>query len=245
MRLMMEQHAIRISHPPLPTSPSMTVRSLFAKDAWTMVRRATHMSMAPHPSHREIAFLGRSNVGKSSLLNALLYRKTLAPTSTKPGCTRALHFYEHAHMNVRLVDMPGYGYAGIGKKHASALSMLGQHYLLRRETLCCLFLLVDGRHGIHKTDQGIVAWLCEHAVPYHIVMTKCDKAKDLDTCKKSIETHQHVMRSSLSPIRSSAPPLTTICAVSVKSKEGLSTLRRQIAIRASSPMASSPRALSM
>ena len=122
----------------------------------------------------EYAFIGRSNVGKSSLINMLCNRKDLAMTSSRPGKTLLInHFLINS--NWHLVDLPGYGYATAGKKMRDQLQDIIENYILNREQLTCLFLLIDSRHEPQKIDLEFIEWLGESGVPFAIVFTKLDK----------------------------------------------------------------------
>lgn len=122
----------------------------------------------------EYAFIGRSNVGKSSLINMLCNRKDLAMTSSKPGKTLLINHFL-INNNWHLVDLPGYGYATTGKKMRDQLKNIIESYILNREQLTCLFLLIDCRHEPQKIDLEFMEWLGENGVPFSIVFTKLDK----------------------------------------------------------------------
>jgi len=122
----------------------------------------------------EYAFIGRSNVGKSSLINMLCNRKGLAMTSSKPGKTLLINHFL-INNNWHLVDLPGYGYATAGKKMRDQLQNIIESYILYREQLTCLFLLIDSRHEPQKIDLEFMEWLGENGVPFAIVFTKLDK----------------------------------------------------------------------
>ena len=122
----------------------------------------------------EYAFIGRSNVGKSSLINMLCNRKDLAMTSSKPGKTLLINHFL-INNNWQLVDLPGYGYATTGKKMRDQLKNIIESYILNREQLTCLFLLIDCRHEPQKIDLEFMEWLGENGVPFSIVFTKLDK----------------------------------------------------------------------
>ena len=122
----------------------------------------------------EYAFIGRSNVGKSSLINMLCNRKDLAMTSSKPGKTLLINHFL-INNNWHLVDLPGYGYATTGKKMREQLQNIIESYILNREQLTCLFLLIDCRHEPQKIDLEFMEWLGENGDPFSIVFTKLDK----------------------------------------------------------------------
>ena len=122
----------------------------------------------------EYAFIGRSNVGKSSLINMLCNRKDLAMTSSKPGKTLLINHFL-INNNWHLVDLPGYGFASTGKKMRESLQIIIEDYILNREQLTCLFVLIDCRHEPQKIDLEFMEWLGESDVPFSIVFTKLDK----------------------------------------------------------------------
>lgn len=128
----------------------------------------------PQDNRPEYAFIGRSNVGKSSLINMLTNRKGLAMTSSTPGKTMLInHFLINDEWY--LVDLPGYGYARRGKENRERLQQIIEDYILQRESLTSLFVLVDSRHEPQKTDLAFMEWLGENGVPFSIVFTKIDK----------------------------------------------------------------------
>lgn len=124
----------------------------------------------------EFAFIGRSNVGKSSLINMLTGKKELALTSSKPGKTKQIVCFE-VDKKWMLVDLPGYGYAKTSKTERAGLSELVRDYLLNRKSLFCVFLLIDVRHPPQQIDLDFMEWCAENAVPFIIVFTKSDKLK--------------------------------------------------------------------
>ena len=134
------------------------------------------LEQLPDAALPEIAFAGRSNVGKSSLVNALTGRKTLARMSHTPGRTQQLNFFNLGDA-LYIVDMPGYGYAKVSKKQIKEWNFLIRDYLRGRPTLRCVFILVDARHGLKDSDRDIMKMLDEAAVSYRIVLTKADKTK--------------------------------------------------------------------
>ena len=138
---------------------------------------AAKLSQCPKDTKMEFAFIGRSNVGKSSLINALTERKNLALTSSTPGKTMCINHFL-INEDWYLVDLPGYGYAQRGKKAMEQLRQMISHYVLEREQLTCLFVLIDIRHDPQAADMGFLSFLGEHGVPFAIVFTKADKLKN-------------------------------------------------------------------
>jgi GTP-binding protein len=151
-------------------------RKLFAGEA-EFFFAAAKVEGLPEIGAPEIAFAGRSNVGKSSLINALTGRTGLARASNTPGRTRELIFFDVAKGRLTLVDMPGYGYASVGKEMSSGWVKLVRDYLRGRTTLMRAFVAVDGRHGIKPSDEETFASLDKTAVSYAVVLTKRDEVK--------------------------------------------------------------------
>ena len=147
------------------------------------------MDKCPAPNKPEYAFIGRSNVGKSSLINMLTNRKSLAKISVKPGKTRLIN---HFLINEKwyLVDLPGYGYAKIGKLERKKWEKFVRKYILVRENLYCLFVLIDSRHEPQPSDLEFMEWLGMSQVPFAIIFTKTDKLKpgELEQNIKNYET---------------------------------------------------------
>ncbi len=137
------------------------------------------LEQLPAADRTEVAFAGRSNVGKSSLINGLTRRGNLARTSNTPGRTQQLNFFDLGGA-VYIVDMPGYGYAKVSKSIRNEWDKLIRNYLRGRPNLRCVFILVDGRHGMKESDEHLMTMLDEAAVSYRIVLTKCDKSKKLE-----------------------------------------------------------------
>lgn len=152
-------------------------RKLFAGPI-EFLKSAPGLQFLPEPTVPEIAFAGRSNVGKSSLLNALANRKALARTSNTPGRTQELNFFEVGKpLQIRLVDMPGYGFAEAPKDMVKRWRFLINDYLRGRQVLKRALVLVDARHGLKSVDHEVMDMLDAAAVSYHLVLTKADKVK--------------------------------------------------------------------
>ena len=163
-------------------------RRLFAGRV-EFLRSAPALSFLPDPDAPELAFAGRSNVGKSSLLNALTGRKSIARTSVTPGRTQELNFFEVGEpTQLRLVDMPGYGYAKAPIKVVEAWKRLVRDYLRGRVVLKRTLVLIDSRHGVKDVDREMMKMLDESAVGYRLVLTKADKIKASELEKVIAET---------------------------------------------------------
>ena len=134
----------------------------------------TEIDKCPKEHIPEYAFIGRSNVGKSSLINMLTGHKSLAKTSGKPGKTKLINHFK-INDNWFLVDLPGYGYAKVSKKNRSIFAKFIYEYLEKRENLICTFVLVDSRHEPQKIDMLFMEWLGQNQIPFVIVFTKMDK----------------------------------------------------------------------
>ncbi len=150
-------------------------RWLFAQPC-TFVRGVADLAQLPEAALPEVAFAGRSNVGKSSLVNALTARRTLARISNTPGRTQELNFFDLAR-RLGLVDLPGYGYAKAPKTKVEAWTRLLQAFLAGRPTLRLACVLVDARHGLKPIDRDVMGLLAKAAVPYLVVLTKADLVK--------------------------------------------------------------------
>lgn len=182
---------------PTPDTPSIVSgfdeaaleagRLLFAKEC-DFVWGANALNQLPEADLPEVAFAGRSNVGKSSLVNALTGRKTLARTSNTPGRTQQLNFFNLGN-RLKLVDMPGYGYAKESKEKVEAWNDMVRRFLRGRVTLRRALVLIDSRHGMKPHDHEIMDMLDRTAVPYVVVLTKADKVKaaDLDRIRRETQ----------------------------------------------------------
>ena len=208
---------------------SEAARGLF-NHPWVFIRGVPSLKFLPPEGPAEIAFAGRSNVGKSSLINALVGKKGLARTSNTPGRTQELNYFvpdgysgEKGDLPpMALVDMPGYGYAQAPKEQVEAWTKLVFDYLKGRVTLKRVYVLIDSRHGIKKNDEDVLALLDKAAVSYQIVLTKLDKIKAAGVPRLLAETAEKIKK------RPAAFP--QILATSSEKAEGLDELRNAIAL---------------
>ncbi len=153
------------------------------------LRGVTSIAQLPPANVPEVAFVGRSNVGKSSLINALTKRQSLARTSKTPGCTQQLNFFaigEEPEL-LRIVDLPGYGYAKASKREVAGWHRLMVDFLQCRPNLKQVFLLLDGRHPIKKSDEEMMDILDEVAISYRIIFTKLDKLSQKEQANRAKE----------------------------------------------------------
>ena len=197
-------------------------RKLFSGEC-NFIAAAVNSKAVPDEDCYEIAFAGRSNVGKSSLVNALTNRKTLARTSQTPGRTRQLIFFELQHniTKLRLVDLPGYGYAKAPKKDIQSWTSLTVRYLKGRPSLRTICLLIDSRRGIGVYDELIMKELDKAAVSWIVILTKADKL--------SVEEIEKIKDSTIKKISKYTAAYPEILVTSSLKSEGIPTLRTYLA----------------
>jgi GTP-binding protein len=194
-------------------------RRLFAGD-FSFLLAAGSVDALPPSAGLEVAFAGRSNVGKSSLINALTGRKALARASSKPGRTQQLIFFAGPGPLV-LVDLPGYGYAAAGKTKAAAWAKVVDTYLRKSKALARVYLLIDARHGVRPIDETIFAALDRAAVSHEIVLTKCDELREADLAQSCDQVQLAIRK------RPAAFP--RVIATSARTGQGMAELRAAIA----------------
>ena len=182
---------------------------------------AVQLDQLPPPDRIEVAFAGRSNVGKSSLINALTNQRNLARASGEPGRTRELNFFNLTGSEMRIVDLPGYGYAKAPKDVVEKWTRLTRNFLRGRVNLKRVYLLIDSRHGLKKVDEAIMDVFDEAAVSYQVVLTKTDKIKPPAVKRMIAETEDAIRK------RPAAFPRAA--ATSSSKKDGLDILRAEIA----------------
>jgi len=197
-----------------------TGRLLFAR-AWTFSRGSPDLDHLPPDDRPEIAFAGRSNVGKSSLINALVGQRGLARASNTPGRTQELNFFTEPAADLYLVDMPGFGFAEAPKDKVAAWNRTLRGFLAGRRTLLRVFLLVDARHGLKPVDDEVMALLDGAAVSYQAILTKSDKISRTDLERVTERTTQALAK------RPAAYP--HVIATSAETGTGFEELRAVIA----------------
>jgi len=196
-----------------------TARKLFAGPV-TFVKGVVDLNGLPEGDRTEIAFAGRSNVGKSSLINALTNRKNIARASNTPGRTQEINFFDLAEGRFYMVDLPGYGFAEAPKKAVAIWSRLTMNYLRGRAKLKRVFLLIDSRRGIGEVDIGIMKQFDTAAVGYQIVLTKSDKIKQSEVAGTIAKT--------LAALKKHPAAHPRIIATSSEKGDGLPELRAEI-----------------
>jgi GTP-binding protein len=194
-------------------------RSLFSGQ-WQFVAAAGTPASLPPMRGTEIAFAGRSNVGKSSLINALTGRKNLARISRTPGRTQELIFFTNG-VGLNLVDMPGYGYAAAAKSKIAAWTELIEAFLRGRSNLARVYVLVDARHGLKAADEPALDVLGQAAVSHQIILTKCDEMKPVELSPRIADIEAALAR------RPAAFP--TVIPTSSRNTTGIPELRAAIA----------------
>jgi GTP-binding protein len=206
--------------PTFDASEIEAARVLFAGPI-AFIMGAASVEGLPPADLPEVAFAGRSNVGKSSLLNALTGRKSLARASADPGRTRQVNLFALGQ-SARLVDLPGYGFAKAPRREARRFQGLARAYIAGRPTLKRVYLLVDARHGLKSTDAEALSWLDVAAVSYQVVLTKADKLSPAALAATAAATAAAVAR------RPAAFP--RLAVTSATTGEGIAQLRAEIAL---------------
>ena len=187
----------------------------------TFLKSAPRLEFLPEPTVPEIAFAGRSNVGKSSLINALVNRNNLARASNTPGRTQELNFFDvGAPALFRIVDMPGYGYAKAPVATVKQWRYLINDYLRGRVVLKRVFVLIDSRHGIKDVDHDIMGMLDAAAISYRVVLTKTDKIKASDREAVELDT--------MAKLRKHVAAYPDLSVTSAEKKGGIEDLRRAV-----------------
>jgi GTP-binding protein len=160
----------------------------------TFISSHSSIKKCPVPDKPEFAFIGRSNVGKSSLINALVKRKSLAKTSVTPGKTQTINHFL-INNSWYLVDLPGYGYASVSKGLRAGFGKMIEEYISQRETLHCLFILIDSRLEPQKIDLSFIQWAGERGIPMCLIFTKTDKLRKNELAKNKAAFERTLLNS--------------------------------------------------
>ncbi|MBW2654087.1 MAG: YihA family ribosome biogenesis GTP-binding protein [Deltaproteobacteria bacterium] len=180
------------------------------------VKSAVKPSQYPEYDFPEIAFAGRSNVGKSSLINTLIQRRDMVKTSSKPGCTQLINFFL-VNETLSFVDLPGYGYAKVSKKIRAQWQPMVNLYLSHRQNLLGLILLIDIRRDPGKEESDMVEWLESHEMPYLVILTKSDKLSKTKQQKRLLSICSQLNREK-----------NSVILFSTKTKKGRDTILEEI-----------------
>jgi len=179
------------------------------------LKSSPQWTLCPEPNRPEIAFIGRSNVGKSSLINMLAARKGLAKTSSAPGKTQMINHFD-INNSMYWVDLPGYGYAKVSKKQRASFIKMIWNYLEQRTNLMCLFVLIDSRHQPQQVDLDFISELGERQIPLSLVFTKSDKSS-----QKVVQRNRKAFEEQMLNQWEVLPPLFMTSAVKGTGREEL------------------------
>ena len=206
------------------TPEELALGEALFRTAWEFVLSAPSLEFLPPMRGLEIAFAGRSNVGKSSLINALVKHRGLARTSNTPGRTQDINYFRAPDRQVFMVDMPGYGFAQAPKDKVVAWTEVVRGFLRGRQNLGRVFLLIDSRHGLKPVDHDLMALMDTSAVSYQAVLTKADKIKPHELARVIAETEESLAK------HPAAFPF--LVATSSETGAGMADLRAAIALLA-------------
>mgnify|MGYP001280994156 CR=1 FL=1 len=206
------------------TPDELALGEALFRTAWEFVLSAPSLEFLPPMRGLEIAFAGRSNVGKSSLINALVKHRGLARTSNTPGRTQELNYFRAPQRDVFMVDMPGYGFAQAPKDKVATWTEVVRGYLRGRQNLGRVFLLIDARHGLKKVDEELMELMDTAAVSYQAVLTKADKIKPHELARVIADTEAALAKH--------AAAFPFLVATSSETGAGIADLRTAIALLA-------------